>query len=89
MKGWSRGCSPSNHYLFYDAIHEVGFYEREDQKEGVVKIVATKGNKEKAKNKFWGFNELYYVEHKLMDVNKDNYKKLIFGSIEELCDVNW
>ena len=60
MKTWTRGCSPSNHSLFYNAIHEDELQE------------------------FWGLQNVIKKEYDLTDIRQDNYKDIIFGTIEEL-----
>lgn len=60
MNEWSERCSPSNHSLFYDAIHEEKLYS------------------------FWGLKKVTKSEHNLTDVTQDNYKDIIFGTIEKL-----
>ena len=56
----TRGCSPSNHSLFYNAIHEDELQE------------------------FWGLQNVIKKEYDLTDIRQDNYKDIIFGTIEEL-----
>lgn len=60
MKTWTKGCSPSNHSLFYDAIHKEEL------------------------QKFWGLWSVIKREYDLTDIRQDNYKDIIFGTIEEL-----
>lgn len=87
IRNWSKGCSPSNHYLFYNAIHGVELYEEKSQRKDIVKIAAKEGFQDKAEKTFWGFQKLYRMEHNLVDVTQDNYQKIIFGSIEKLSKV--
>lgn len=63
MSEWTKGCSPSNHTLFYQAIHNMDYQS------------------------FWGLKRVNIVEHNLVDVRQDNYKDIIFGSIEKLKDM--
>ena len=43
---WSAGCSPSNHSMFYDAIHADGWYEA-DESEDVITVRPAPGFEEK------------------------------------------
>lgn len=63
MKDWTKGCSPSNHTLFYDAIHQEDF------------------------RPFWGLKKVTKMEYNLTDVRQDNYKDIIFGTIDKLSGV--
>ena len=83
---WTSGCSPSNHTLFYNAIHARDLYVEERNADGTV-IVRPKGvYKEKVAASFWGFRRLVRTEMKLVDVTQGNYKEMIFGAIERLKD---
>lgn len=84
ISGWQSGCSPSDHYLFYDAIHGNDWYE-EEESEGVVTVKPAPGFEEKASRHFWGFRSLRRMEKELVEINQDNYKMMIFGTIEELA----
>lgn len=60
MDTWSAGCSPSNHTVFYNAIH---------QEDGAA---------------FWGLKHVVKKEFDLTDVTQNNYKEMIFGTMELL-----
>lgn len=60
MSRWSEGCSPSNHGLFYQAIHE-----EEPQP-------------------FWGLTQIQKKNFDLTELRQDNYREIIFGTIEKL-----
>ena len=60
MDTWSVGCSPSNHTLFYNAIH---------QENGAA---------------FWGLKHVAKKVFNLTDVTQNNYKEMIFGTMERL-----
>lgn len=62
MQGWTKGCSPSNHSLFYNAIHDDSW------------------------TSFWGLKKVEKQEHDLTDVTQENYKDIIFGTIEKLAE---
>lgn len=87
LSDWSKGCSPSNHTLFYSAIHAVDMYDEIETDEGLVRIMPMEAYKEKVFNTFWGFKSLICDEIKLVDVTQSNYKELIFGTIEKLSEI--
>lgn len=84
ISDWSGGCSPSNHTMFYNAIHVDTWYE-EDESEGVTMVKPAPGFEEKVSGHFWGFRSLRRMEKELTEINQDNYKTMIFGTIEELA----
>ena len=84
ISDWSAGCSPSNHSMFYDAIHADGWYEA-DESEDVITVRPAPGFEEKVSGHFWGFQSLRRMEKELTEINQDNYKTMIFGTIEELA----
>lgn len=84
MAGWSRGCSPSNHTMFYQAIHACDLYLEEEQADGTTLIRPQEVYKEKVAASFWGFRQLVRSEMKLVDVKQSNYRDMIFGTIERL-----
>lgn len=83
---WSKGCSPSNHTLFYNAIHAVDMYEEIETENGLSRIVAKVGYESKVSSSFWGFQNAVCSEIKLVDITADNYKDKIFGTIEYLSN---
>lgn len=86
ISDWSRGCSPSNHSLFYYAIHAGDFYTEEERADGTVLVRAKDVYKEKVEASFWGFQYLVRTKMNLVDVTQSNYKEMIFGAIERLKD---
>lgn len=60
IKEWTKGCSPSNHTLFYNAIHQ------------------------ETPQPFWGLRRVIKMDYDLTDIKQDNYKDIIFGTIEKL-----
>lgn len=83
---WTNGCSPSNHTLFYSAIHANDLYIEEENADGTVTVRPKDVYKEKVAASFWGFRQLVRTEMKLVDVTQSNYKEMIFGAIESLKD---
>lgn len=86
ISGWFRGCSPSRHSMFYNAIHAEDFYTEEEKADGTVLIRAKDVYKEKVEDYFWGFQYLVRSEMNLVDITQSNYKEMIFGAIERLKD---
>lgn len=77
---------PSNHTLFYNAIHAVDMYEEIETENGLSRIVAKVGYESKVSSSFWGFQNAVCSEIKLVDITADNYKDKIFGTIEYLSN---
>lgn len=84
LKDWTKGCSPSNHNLFYDAIHANGPYEKEPLFNGIVQVKPQPGEEQKAADAFWGFQGLIWKRYHLVRITQENYKDIIFGTMEEL-----
>ena len=86
ISDWNKGCSPSNHTLFYDAIHaNKDIYEVKSENSDYAWVGVKVGSEE---NTFWGFENMVYAIKDLMTVNQGNYKDKIFGTIEELSKVS-
>lgn len=84
MADRSGGCSPSNHTMFYQAIHACDQYLEEEQADGTTLIRPQEVYKEKVAASFRGFRQLVRTEMKLVDVKQSNYRDMIFGTIERL-----
>lgn len=85
ISDWSEGCSPSNHTMFYNAIHADGGWYEEVELEGAVMVKPVPGFEEKVSDHFWGFRSLRRMEKELTEINQDNYKEMIFGTIDEFA----
>ena len=77
---WTLGCSPANHYIFYDAVHNGELFKLES--EGDIKVSVPVD--EKVSGKYWGLKKVTFKEINLVDINADNYYDEIFGAIESL-----
>ena len=77
---WTPGCSPANHYIFYDAMHNDELFKIESA--GDIKVSVPVD--EKVSEKYWGLKKVIFKEINLVDVNADNYYDKIFGTIESL-----
>ena len=85
LSDWSKGCSPANHGLFYNAIHpDDVLYEEKGVLGDITVIGPCQGMEEKVSKTFWGFKELKSVSHDLVIINQNNYKDIIFGTINLL-----
>lgn len=86
IASWSKGCSPANHTLFYNAIHGVGWYEIKEKNEFTYSLPKT-GYEQKVKQNFWGFRKLIRTSSNLVEVTPNNYRECIFGQIDKLSRV--
>lgn len=77
---WTSGCSPANHYIFYDAMHNDELFTIESADDSKV----SEPFDEKVSEKYWGLKKVTFKEINLVDVNVDNYYDKIFGTIESL-----
>lgn len=77
---WTPGCSPANHYIFYDAVHNGELFKLESA--GDIKVSVPVD--EKVSGKYWGLKKVTFKELNLVDINADNYYDEIFGVIESL-----
>lgn len=84
LREWSAGCSPSNHGIFYSPIHGEKWFEEFQVEPDLCEVVPEKGDEEKVGNSYWGFRRLVKCSHNLVDVRQENYKEIIFGSMERL-----
>ena len=75
---WTPGCSPANHYIFYDAMHNDELFKIESA--GDIKVSVPVD--EKVSGKYWGLKKVTFKEINLVDINADNYYDEIFGTIE-------
>ena len=75
---WTPGCSPANHYIFYDAMHNDELFKIESA--GDIKVSVPVD--EKVSGKYWGLKKVTFKEINLVDINVDNYYDEIFGTIE-------
>lgn len=81
---WSAGCSPSHHGIFYDTIHARKLFEEFLLESDFYEVVPNNEYKKKVEDSYWGFQRLLKRVYNLVEVNRENYKQIIFGSIEEL-----
>ncbi|MCI7613440.1 MAG: hypothetical protein MSS66_10720 [Selenomonadaceae bacterium] len=77
---WTPGCSPANHYIFYDAMHNDELFKIESV--GDIKVSVPVD--EKVSGKYWGLKKVTFKEINLVGINADNYYDEIFGTIESL-----
>lgn len=77
---WTPGCSPANHYIFYDAMHNDELFKIKSA--GDIKVSVPVD--EKVSGKYWGLKKVTFKEINLVDINADNYYDEIFGTIESL-----
>ena len=77
---WIPGCSPANHYIFYDAMHNDELFKFKSAGNITVSVPVD----EKVSEKYWGLKKVIFKEINLVDVNADNYYDEIFGTIESL-----
>ena len=85
MLSWSPGCSPSNHHIFYNPIHEVKHFESIKIDDAVV-VLPQKGMEEIVANKYWSLKRVVKKNYPLMDVTNENAYDLVFGTFEILAN---
>lgn len=83
ISGWSKGCSPSSHGIFYYPMHNDSLYDSFWDGE-FEKVYPKKEYEERVRNSNWGLKNLVIWKCPLIDVKQDNYKDKIFGTIERL-----
>lgn len=81
INGWSEGCSPANHWVFYHPLRNKNYM---DIKKTKGMTVATPQN-EKASRTYWGLKKVIGKKLDLMEVTSENVKEKIFGSFDELA----
>ncbi|MDD6590176.1 MAG: hypothetical protein PUF29_16590 [Anaerobutyricum hallii] len=83
IKEWSPGCSPYNHWVFYDPIHKEKYWNRKTIN-GCQYISAKDVYRDKVERSYWGFKNAIVWSCPLVEINDGNYKEKIFGTIEKL-----
>lgn len=78
IKSWSPGCSPANHYIFYDPLYYLDYQEKED-------IYITEVNEEFGK-KYWGLRRVKCIMVPLVEITQENAYEKIFGNFNRLRD---
>lgn len=83
IQEWSSGCSPYNYWVFYDPMHLSKYWDSE-MNNGYCYISPKKMYQDKMEKNYWGFEKAILWSCPLVDVNHENYKEKIFGTIEKL-----
>ncbi|WP_379969176.1 hypothetical protein [Ectobacillus sp. sgz5001026] len=78
---WSKGCSPANHWRFYNPLRNQEVMNIQTGKETTI---ATPKTKELGEKYYWGLKKVSYIDFPLTDVNADNVEEKIFGSFDIL-----
>jgi hypothetical protein len=83
LSNWA-GCSKSDHKYFYEPIHKQYDYYNSIMYGEFEKIFPVEEYSEKVENKYDGLQNLVVWKCPLVEVRQDNYKDIIFGTIERL-----
>ena len=81
MSSWSEGCSPANHWVFYDPLYDAPEIKQDGDliEKNIVKT-------EYASSRYWGLRRIIYKEIPLTDINNENANDIIFGGFRSLAD---
>ena len=86
---WSSGCSPSNHEIFYNPIHEVKLFEstKIDDVNEIIQVSPKEGMKQNVANKYWTLKRVVKKKYPLINITNENAYEFIFGTFEMLANV--
>ncbi|MBA4688119.1 MAG: hypothetical protein H2184_13255 [Candidatus Galacturonibacter soehngenii] len=80
IASWTEGCSPANHYIFYDPLYSFDYnYIKEDF------LVAEM--EENFKQRYWGLNRVVCIEIPLIEITGDNAYDKIFGGFNRMKEI--
>lgn len=77
IAGWSKGCSPANHYIFYQPLYNFD-YEELDGRFLLTEI------DEDSKQRYWGLNRVVCFEVPLTEITGQNAYDIIMGGFDKL-----
>lgn len=77
---WDKGCSPTNHWVFYWPLRHRGNMNIETN-EGITKAIPKTKDMERT---YWGLEKVSYISMPLTDITADNAVEKIFGSFDML-----
>lgn len=81
MQGWSKGCSPANHWVFFDPLHN-----RSTMRVTIENncSILTPINQDYSVRNYWGVEKIISKQLPLMDVTADNVVDKIFATFDSL-----
>lgn len=82
ISSWSEGCSPSNHWIFYQPLHE-GHVDFEQEGNSYFGDVA---DNEDADKRYWGLRRITGLDMPLTEITNNNAYEKIFGGFRSLMD---
>jgi len=85
MNEWSEGCSPANHWVFYQPVHK----EKADlfSASSIKNISVIIPNSEKISENYWGIKKVLTVSFSLTSITSDNLRSCVFDTFNRLSEV--
>ena len=74
---WSKGCSPANHFIFYQPLYNFDYEELEGD------FLVTEIDEE-SKQRYWGLNRVVCFEVPLTEITGQNAYDIIMGGFDKL-----
>lgn len=80
MNSWSEGCSPTNHWVFYDPLRLLDYKNFSINDDLTIAIPKN----EKVSKTYWGLQKVTTKKLDLFEVTSGNLEEKIFGAFDEL-----
>lgn len=77
IASWSKGCSPANHYIFYDPLYDFDYEDLEGD------FVVTEVD-ESYKQRYWGLKRVVCFQVPLTEITGENAYDKILGGFDKL-----
>lgn len=81
MQGWSKGCSPANHWRFFDPLHNKNTMQITVKNDF---SILTPLNQDYSHRNYWDVEKIITKQIPLMDVTADNVVDKIFATFDSL-----
>ncbi|WP_214708943.1 MULTISPECIES: hypothetical protein [unclassified Exiguobacterium] len=81
MQGWSKGCSPANHWRFFDPLHNKNTMQITVKNDF---SILTPLNQDYSHRNYWDVEKIITKQTPLMDVTADNVVDKIFATFDSL-----
>ncbi|WP_214710783.1 hypothetical protein [Exiguobacterium sp. s55] len=81
MQGWSKGCSPANHWRFFDPLHNKNTMQITVKNDF---SILTPLNQDYSHRNYWDVEKIITKQIPLMDVTVDNVVDKIFATFDSL-----
>lgn len=82
IASWSKGCSVSNHYIFYDPLYKQGLASFNDDNISFSSITINDRS-----GRYWGLKKIRGLYIPLVEITSENAYEKIIGGFKSLSDM--